>query len=187
MFTKLEFNATWTERIMNCVETVSYRLKINGVRSDIIKPGRRIRQGDLVSPYLFLLCREWLSLALSRKQEENKIVGMKIAQSSLRINHLLFADDYFIFLNAHLAHLKELKHVLPVYELADGRKINLQKSKICVCNNMDAYMGRLCEDFMGMNIVAKHSKYLGLPLLMGLNKAEIFNYLEDKMQINILD
>lgn len=82
---------------MKCVELVSYQVLINGSPNNIIKPTRRLRQGDPISPMLFLICMEGLSSRIRKLKCENKIEGIKIKRTSPTIMHLLFADDCYIF------------------------------------------------------------------------------------------
>jgi hypothetical protein len=55
---------------MNCVTTVSYRIKINGALSESFKPKRGLRQRDPLSTYLFLICAEGFSALLNHAKEE---------------------------------------------------------------------------------------------------------------------
>lgn len=57
---QMGFNDRWVALIMECVTTVSYSLLVNEEPQGNIKPNRGIRQGDPLSPYLFLLCSEGL-------------------------------------------------------------------------------------------------------------------------------
>jgi hypothetical protein len=61
---KLGFAEGWISLVMKCVETVSFSVRVNGQFSEFFKPTRGIRQGDPISPYLFLLCEEGLSSLL---------------------------------------------------------------------------------------------------------------------------
>jgi hypothetical protein len=57
---KLGFEANWIDSVMRCVTSMRYAVKVNGNLTDPLIPTRGIRQGDPISPYLFLLCTEGL-------------------------------------------------------------------------------------------------------------------------------
>lgn len=86
---KLGFDSRWINKVMMCVESVTYKLKINGQYSETFVPGRGLRQGDPLSPYIFLICQEWFSTLLIRLQDENRLEGIKMAPGLLRLNNLL--------------------------------------------------------------------------------------------------
>lgn len=65
--------------------------------SDFFIPSRGLRQGDPISPYLFILCQEWLSINLQQLQSTSQIEGIKLARSLPCINHLFFAYDCLFF------------------------------------------------------------------------------------------
>ena len=59
------------ELIMSCVSTVSTSLLLNGEALDLIFPSRGIRQGDPLSPYLFILCMDFLGHLIEEKCSGN--------------------------------------------------------------------------------------------------------------------
>jgi hypothetical protein len=93
MMNKLGFDANWVEVVMNCVSTVTYRVRVNGELTEQIVPQRGLRQGDPLSPYLFLICAEAFSCLLNVAEESGDMVGVRVCPNAPSINHVLFADD----------------------------------------------------------------------------------------------
>lgn len=76
--------------IMLCVRSVSFSILINGSPSTMFKPKRGIRQGDPLSPYLFIICAEVLSGLITKYHEQDKTHGIFIARNTPIISHLFF-------------------------------------------------------------------------------------------------
>ena len=93
---------------MTCVRGVTYKFKINGIPSTILKPGRGLQQGDPLSPCLFILVMDVFSHLLKNAETENLISGITITRDAPPISHLLFADDIILFAKADMAELCEL-------------------------------------------------------------------------------
>ena len=91
MLIKLGFAQNWVSRIMACISSVQYKILING------QPNGHIIPNDPLSPYLFILCTEALIANIRKKEDEKLLPGLKIAQCSPAISHLLFADDSLFF------------------------------------------------------------------------------------------
>ena len=94
---QLGFDPRWISWVMCCVETVSYSFLINGSPMGSVNPSRGIRQGDPLSPYLFILCTKTLSSLCDRAQNDGSLPGVRVARGCPAINHLLFADDTMFF------------------------------------------------------------------------------------------
>ncbi|KAL9661180.1 hypothetical protein QQ045_026002 [Rhodiola kirilowii] len=102
MMRSLGFPEEWISMVMKCIKSVSYTVRVNDLVTEEIKPGRGIRQGDPLSPFLFLICSEWLNLKVKESQGRRKLKGVKICRSAPEITHMLFADDIIFFLQATL-------------------------------------------------------------------------------------
>ena len=98
---EMGFHPTFIRLIMQCITTVSYTFIINGATRGYVKPGRGIRHGDPLSPYLFILCSEVLTGLCSSAQAKGSIKGISIATNCPSLNHLLFADDTMFFSKAN--------------------------------------------------------------------------------------
>jgi len=77
--------------IMKCVSTISYQILINGQPSRRFFLEKGLRQGDPLSPYLFILCDNVLSDLIKKEERENKVHGIRVARNAPKITHLLFA------------------------------------------------------------------------------------------------
>lgn len=78
---------------MYCVRSVSYTMLLNGQTHGYIKYERGIRQGDLLSPFHFILCVEALLHVMNKAEKDGRITGMRLTKKCPPIQHLLFADD----------------------------------------------------------------------------------------------
>ena len=85
---KMGFSLIWINTIMRCVTSVSFSIIINGCISSSFNPGRGLRQGDPLSPYLFIICTEGLSALLTKNQQDGLLNGVQASRNGLRVTHL---------------------------------------------------------------------------------------------------
>ena len=90
---KLGFDNQWVSVIMSCVRTVQYSVLLDGVPKGYIIPSHGIRQGDPLSPHLFLLCAEGLSALLRQASISGRLRGIQTSHGGPWVSHLFFADD----------------------------------------------------------------------------------------------
>ena len=124
---KLGFVDRMRDLIMRCVFTITYSIKINGISRGHIIPSRGIRQGDPLSPYIFLLCAKGLFALIQLVVDKGQMEGVKIYRGGPRLSHLFLADDSLIFCKEMLKECDELQRLLAVYEKASGQQLNRAK------------------------------------------------------------
>src|SRR4051812_46326742 len=84
---KLGFNDRWVSIIMDMVSSVTFSVLFNGKKLDEFTPTRGIRQGDPISPYVFLLAAEGLSGLLKSRDESSPVYGLQVATQAPHVNH----------------------------------------------------------------------------------------------------
>ena len=105
---------------MSCIKSVMYSILLNGVPISNIKPSRGLRQGDLLSPYLFLACAMGLQGLLHKAESNDLIKGVSIYRNDPRVSHIFFADDSVLFCYAKESKCQVILDVLSVYEKGLG-------------------------------------------------------------------
>lgn len=178
---KMGFCDSWVHRIIDCLSSVSFSFKINGKISGSVLPSRGLRQGDPISPYLFICVAEAFSSLLSKAAIENHIHGVKVCHDAPRISHLFFADDSILFAKASVQECSVIADIISKYERASGQRVNLEKTDVVFSKNVSAIRRQEIVATLGVNEVAKHEKYLGLPTIIGKSKKVIFAGLKERI------
>ena len=173
------FSTRWNNLIMNCINSVSYSILINGVAYGNIKPTCGIQQGDPLSSSLFLLCAEGLSAVIHEATQNQNLTGISIARGCPRVTHLFFADDSILFCKANPEECQELKLILRRYEEASGQKINTDKYSVFFSPRQD--IKDEIFNILGPMQHSKHTKYLGLPSFIGRSKTQVFSVLKERI------
>ena len=127
---KMGFAEAWVKLMMMCISTATYSVLINGEPQGHITPTRGLKQGDPLSPYLFLLCTEGFRGLLKKAETLGDIRGVSICRNGPRLTHLLFADDSLIFCRTKESKCQKLSEVLTKYEGASGQQINRDKTTL---------------------------------------------------------
>lgn len=176
------FHERWISWIMTCVTSVSYSYLVNGAAQGRVIPSRGIRQGDPLSPYLFILCTEVLSGLCKKAQQRGEVIGVKVARNCPAINHLLFADDTMFFSRTDQRSCAALVSILKRYEEASGQYINLDKSAITFSSKTPGETKRRVRNQLRILNEGGLGKYLGLPEHFGRKKKDIFASLVDRIR-----
>lgn len=116
--------------IMDCITTSSISILINGQPSQYFLPSRGIRQGDPLSPYIFIICMEVLCRDISKAVEETKWKPVKLSRNGPKLSHLLFADDLILFGSATRENASIIHGIIRNFSNLSGQKVNFSKSKM---------------------------------------------------------
>lgn len=152
---------------MQCVTTVRYSFLVNGQACGSVSPSRGLRQGDPLSPYLFLLCAEGFLPLLQRKVDQGLLGGVKVCANAPSIHYILFADDSLLFGTATIKECGHIQSVLVDYERPSGQCINLTKSDIVFSKNVPASLQASLAGFLGLPLWISMRSILVCLLMLG--------------------
>jgi hypothetical protein len=178
---RMGFNERWIRLVMQCVVSVKYLVLINGSLVGEIKPTRGIRQGNPISPYLFIICAEAFSALITKAENNGVISGVPTSPRGPNISHLFFANDSILFCKANGVEWRRLMKIIGTYEQASGQKLNLQKTSVFFSRNTS--LERRQEILWLSRLTETHriDAYLGLPTFVGISRTQAFQHIKAKV------
>lgn len=156
------FSHRWVDWIMSCVTSVNYQVKFNGTPLDSFSPSRGLRQGDPLSPFLFLFVADGLFTLLQSEVNNWNIDPVKIRRAP-GVSHLLFADDSLLFFKAQGDQAIKLKKVLDIYATSTGQLINPSECSIWFGDSCPLAQRLEVRNILEVTQESFETKYLGLP------------------------
>jgi hypothetical protein len=179
MLIKMGFPRTVIDWIMVCVTSCQFSINVNGELAGYFQGGRGLRQGDPLSPYLFVLCMEILS-GLFCKMSANQEFKFHWRCKKDKISHLCFADDLMIFSNGDVNSIRMIRTVLTKFQDLSGLYPNPNKSDIFLSGVLNAEREQIIH-ILGFREGELPMKYLGVPLLSSRLKAIYCKGLVDRI------
>ncbi|KAL5563016.1 hypothetical protein UlMin_032763 [Ulmus minor] len=155
-------------------------MMINGSVFQSFWPARGLRQGDPLSPYLFILCMEILSRLINSKVDNLLIQGFNSARGLPSLQHLFFADDIFLFGKATTFEATQFRSCLDTFCSWSGQSFNSHKSNILFSHNTKRDLEEQITGILQFERIPILSHYLGLPLFHG-KRIHDFAFLMDKL------
>jgi hypothetical protein len=171
------FGDKFTDWILSCVTSANFAVMINGEATSFFKSERGLRQGCPLSPYLFILIMEGLSLLLSKSISEHHISGIKVSKF-LKIVHLMFVDDVLLMTKADLTEWLVILDLLQLFCSVSGLSINYSKSTVHFWGLNEAELV-LLKDSIPFSFIdlSKGFRYLGYQLKPGASSSVDWRWL----------
>ena len=155
---------------MVCVKTVSYSILVIGEPHGLLHPTRGIRQGDPLSPFLFLLNMQGLHGLIQQATRVGGIKGFSLCRRGPELSHLLFADDSLLFCRATPEECDKVLGNLDCYEEASCQNVIKNKTSIFFSLSTMENTRQEIKGALGLQEITEYEKYLGLPSLVGRKK-----------------
>lgn len=167
---KMGFHSTCIGWISKCIRFATYFVLVNGEPKGHITPTRGIRQGDPLSPYLFLLCSEGLNGLIEHVVDRKHIEGFSLCRNGPKISHLFLVDDSLFFCHARLEDVQKIQEILDKYERALGQKINFAKTTLFFSKTVIDSLKEEIKNLLGVSKIRYYEKYLACQQWQGGTK-----------------
>eukprot|EP00253_Pinus_taeda_P021713 PITA_21713 len=185
LLAKIGLRTKGIEWVMACVENVHFSLIINGIPSSFFKSERGLRQGCPLSPLLFILVMNTLSLQINRAVQEKECRPIKICKD-IYLSHNLFVDDILIFAMLCKKSWTCIHNILKKFQSASGILINRDKSKL-FHNNSNEDLISWIASLLGcaQEPIDNGIKYLGFNLKAKGYRNQDWSWLIDRFYYRI--
>ncbi|KAL4343532.1 hypothetical protein AHAS_Ahas11G0087800 [Arachis hypogaea] len=157
------------------------RVLWNGEELDEFFPSRGIRQGDPLSPYIFVLCIERLSQLVNAAVDHGFWKPIKLNRDGSKLSHLCFADDLILFAEANLQQVDIIKKFLKAFCDSSGQKISNEKARVYFSKNVGNQVRIEISEALEFARTDNLGKYLGVPLLHSKVSKHTFNDIINKL------
>ena len=130
MMGRLGFFSKWIGWVKTYMESPTLLVLVNGSPTKEFQPKIGFRQGDPISPFLFLIVAEGLARMVSQAIQKNLYKGVKVGSKGIMINLLQFIDDTLFLCEPSLENIKVIKTILRCFEEVSSLRVNFHKTII---------------------------------------------------------
>ncbi|KAF5760166.1 putative RNA-directed DNA polymerase [Helianthus annuus] len=168
MLCQMNFPVKWRRWVMSIVTSARASVLVNGSPTQEFTCSRGLRQGDPLSPFLFVLAMEALTGVMKKACDIGVIQGLSLSPTGGQISHFLYADDVIFVGKWSFNNLLNLKRILRCFYLSSGLKVNLKKSSLYGVGIEDSHV-QLMANMLGCTRGTFPFKYLGLQVGANMN------------------
>ncbi|KAF5812274.1 putative RNA-directed DNA polymerase [Helianthus annuus] len=166
---QMDFPSRWCGWIRGVIESARSSVLVNGSPTFEFKCSKGIRQGDPISPFLFIIVMEALSHLIGRAKSAGDVVGIKTPMNGPVISHLFYADDAIILGEWSKDNIENVVRILRIFHLCSGLKINLAKSNLFGVGIDTGELDSMAE-IIGCQAKSFPFRYLGLTVGANMNR-----------------
>jgi hypothetical protein len=172
---------------MACVTTVKYSVNFNGTLFDTFSPSHGLRQGDPLSPFLFLFVADGLSSMLKNEVDNGRITLIKVRRRAAGISHIVFVDDTLLFFRATEEQAICVRDTLDAYAACTGQLLNPAKCSILFSALCPQGVQASIQTILQVEQENFEPKYLGLPTPEGRMHRGKFDNLQARLMKRFME
>ena len=168
--------------IVSCISSTATSIFFNCTKLEEFKPSRGIRQGNPISPYIFILCMEFLGALINKKCVDREWDKVKALKNGPRFSHMFFADDLLLFAKANTQNCNAIEEVLEEFYGLSGQKVSQEKSKNFFSPNVpEDTRDTICNQLQ-IKATCDLGRYLGFPILRKGRNIRAFQFVFERIQ-----
>jgi len=161
---KMGFPSLWRKWIKECVGTAKASVLVNGSPTDEFPLARGLRQGDPLSPFLFLLAAEGFNVLMECLSQNNLFSGYQVGSNAeTTVSHLQFADDTLILGDKSWVNVRAMRATLLLFQSLSGLKVNFSKSYLVGVNVASSWLAEAAM-VLSCKVGSIPFVYLGMPI-----------------------
>lgn len=149
--------------MIGCVTSASANVLVNGSPSGEFELERGGRQGDPLSPFLFLIVAEGLNLLIKNAVREGLLKAAQVGRDNIEVTHIQYADDTLFIVDGSCENAKAIKWLMKYFEALSGLPVNFEKSKVFGINIEENSLQEMAV-FLGCGIGVGPVPYLGFKI-----------------------
>ena len=169
---------------MNMTTSTQFHILWNGSPLPKVVPSRGIPQGDPLSLYLFILCLEQLSIKLDEAVRD-KLIHPISFRGRVRLSHLFFVDDIFLFTRANVRDCKNLGGILLNFCESSSQLMSVTKSKVWFFPRTPRRTKDQLAGILGLLTTDRIGTYLKTPIFTSRCTASSYQYFVDNIRMRI--
>ena len=160
----MNFPTLWQKWITECVGTTTASVLVNGSPTEEFHIEMGLRQGDPLSPFLFLLAAEGFDVLMKAAVANNMFQPYGVErEGAVQLSHLQFVDDTLILGEKSWLNVHTIRAVLLLLEEVSGLKVNFNKSMLTGVNIPSTWLSE-ATSVLNCRTGTIPFVYLGLPI-----------------------
>ena len=175
------FGSKWRSWVGHCVTSASMSILVNGSPSAPFKMNRGLRQGDPLSPFLFVLVGEVFNKMVEKAKSLNLVEGLKVGRDAVDISHLQFANDTLVLCPKKKEYLINYRRMLNYFSIMSGLQINYSKSALIHFRCEESWVDDIKNE-LRCSAVHLPITYLGIPLGANPKRVSTWKPVVDKIE-----
>lgn len=181
---QMGFGCKWRSWVSGCLTSARASVLVNGSPTMEFPLSKGVRQGDPLSPFLFIIAMEGLNIALQEAREKSLFHGIHIPKSECCLTHLFYADDALFIGEWPRSNLKNLARILRCFHATSGLKVNFYKSKVYGVGISDRELACSAR-VLGCDAGSFPFTYLGVPFRANMNRSKNWKPIIDRVHARL--